>query len=502
MLALMRAFLLPILPLALVAACGPSKHQRLVSSAQKAEKQEQWVVAANEYGKACRLDPAQLAICQRAQEMRDYAVEIRSYRAMGLCNAGQLSACIGEIEAVREFRTTKYPKIAAVLDRAGNLALQQCKTEESTSLSQSVGALSCLQGWRKPLWDDSNFKGKYIVQSREIASGFLGLALKESPSNPGAKMSYNLAAACVAPVESQAQADMVTARQAFARNSQTQLVAKSSGGLTIPCQEFANASGRGLNCGASAHHQMELQLRTGSQAPRWQHTYVDSRHSKRYLYGTREVENPAYDRARVEYRMAEERVKSAEEDVRDKEYQCRQSEENSDCQAEESARRDLNSKEQARDTASDRFHAESPTITEDVYRDHEYTVRNHRWAAPFEARIQAGASNSIAARVEVVHTDAEQSGFSPANIPSDPVEPPSEYLFAERTRAWLKSKVTQTISGEMDRRAQNLVAQCPSGSAVECWATSHYWRGQTDFGIALLRSTIQSPSFQCTAEIL
>ncbi|MBL4635447.1 MAG: hypothetical protein JKY56_16420 [Kofleriaceae bacterium] len=489
-----------VLPVAALVACGPSKHQRLVSSAQKAEKNQQWVQAAIAYGKACSADPAQISICERAQVMRDYAVEIRSYRAQQYCHAGQLQACLQEIAPVRDFRTTVFPRIASVLASAGELAIRQCQPPgASPTLRLRLQGLACIQPWRAGLWDDPHYQQHYRTESRTVATGFLKLAVDER--DPGARLSYSMAASCLAPVEIKASEAMSNAAQLFGQQSETQLrmVRANSG---VSCQSLVSGLGRGLGCNAGSAHALDVDVLSSGNQSRWQHTYVDRSHTKRYLSGTRQITNPEYDRSKLEYEMAEDRVQSGKDEVREREYRCRETDEAYDCSAHKTSVRELKSLESSLRAASDRYRNEDPTITEDVYSDYEYTIRSHRWAAPFGAQIRAGGSSMVSPAMEVVYVDSEQSSFAPAGILSDPVDPPPLRYFQDHSNAWLKRQVQEQLVVEMGRRSEGVLAQCGDGAAVACWSTAHYWQGHNDFGLALLKYLSESDALRCTAGVL
>src|SRR5690554_4959922 len=103
---------------------GPSHQETLVKQARAHEKNKNWVEAAQAYGEACQLKPSDTATCKRADEIREYAVEIRSFDARNLCAAGKLAECLEALRPVREMQSANQGKVGEVLGQASALAIE------------------------------------------------------------------------------------------------------------------------------------------------------------------------------------------------------------------------------------------------------------------------------------------------------------------------------------------------------------------------------------------
>ncbi len=117
-----------------------------MKNGRAAEKRQAWLDAARLYGEACALKPSDAASCQRAQEMRDYGIEIRTYRARQLCSQGQLGPCIAEFRPLLSVSSNKQHLVQAVVDEAGALAVSQCAAS-APALTATLSELGCLQAW-------------------------------------------------------------------------------------------------------------------------------------------------------------------------------------------------------------------------------------------------------------------------------------------------------------------------------------------------------------------
>ncbi len=505
----MRSPLAALLFVSFCSSCGPSAHEKRLQSARQAERNQQWVQAALEYGAACRMDPAQVSICQRAQDTRDYAVEFRSYQALAHCKAGALSLCLQTIAPVREFRTTKSEKIREVLASASETASAQCTLQNREEGAPGLlTQFACLQQWREPLWEDPGYQKGFIAHARESAQSLVDLA-QRSAKYTGAQVAFLEAAQCIAPLSSAATRQKQFATDDFLRNASTELriFVRTNSKTNLErslCQELSSRLGRGLDCNANGAHALDLESTLLDNRPRWTTSRWQETKSKRYLAGTERVVNPEYDKARLEYEMADAHVRDAREEANDRGTVCSETEDSSDCSRHESALRTLEQREDELERARSRFHNEPQTIERDVYKDHQYTVTTHTWKAPFRVSVAVGdtvKSRTFSEAIHVVYTDVEHAGFSPANIQTDPFEPPGEDFFLRKALGWHKGYLEQLTRAEMDRRGREAVDTCQE-SSVQCWTTGRYWMGSEEFGLALAKNISHSEKFRCTHDLI
>lgn len=493
---------------------GPSRHETLVKQGLAAEKQEQWVQAAAIYQKACTLKPNAAATCLRAQEMRDYAVDLRTYQARKLCDAGQLQECLAQLAPVRELQSKNQPKVLEVINLAAALSTKQCFADDQArrALTPALAELRCLMGSREPLWASEAFRTHYGLRSRDIASLLLQRANNATQDADGSRLSFLQAAECLAPLTPQELQQVQVAQGHFLSRSQTHLdLQYTANGTTRPargtCMEIAAKIGRGLHCeSGSAPPQAPLRIAAEvfSLQPRWKRTHRDRRQVARYKAGTETLENPDYERAKIEYELADGRFREAERLARDREARCQDTKSESDCEAFESAQETSEDRQRELDDARHRFHKEPASITRDVFKDHAYVIRSHRWAAPFRASIRVGTATPAAEITEIVYTDSEQPGSSEAGIRADAFEAPAENYFRDESSRWLSARIESQLIDELGRRARQEVERC-SGDSVDCWATASFWLGITNFGLPLLEQISideQLPALQCTASLL
>jgi hypothetical protein len=505
-----RVAWIPLLIGASLACGGPSRHDTLLKEGQKAEKQEQWVQAAAIYQEACTLKPDDTATCERAQEMRDFAVDLRTYEARKLCDAGRLQECLTTLAPVRALKSKNRAKLLEVVNLAGALATKQCLASDRgrQELLPALAELRCLMGSREPLWEGDAFRAHYAARSRSVASMLIRRGADAASDAYGSRLGFLQAAACLAPLSDQHNQEGRTAQQAFATRAQTHFdLQYTANGTTRPargtCLEIANKVGRGLTCEAKATPQAPLVIAAEvfSLQPRWKKTHQDRQEVVNYKAGTETLPNPDYERARVEYELADGRFREAERVTSDRESRCRETQAESDCDAFESAEDTSDDRERELNNARRRFHSEPATITRDIYKDHSYVVRTHRWVAPFRASIRVGSASADAEIADIIYTDSEQQGFAEAGVRADSFQPPSATYFRDESSRWLSERIEAQLLGELSRRARAKVDGC-KGDIIDCWATASYWLGTTDLGLPLLQqlSTDKAlPALECTA---
>lgn len=488
--------------------CGaPSHHEVLVKRAKAHETNKNWVEAAEAYSEACQLKPSDAVTCKRAEEIREYAVEIRTYDARKLCAAGQLAECLESLRPVRAMQSTNQGKVLEVLEQASKLAIDQCVATAS-SLGASLVELGCLQRWREALWVVSNYRAHFTERSKSAASTLATLAQAQPATALGAKMSYLQAAGCLMPLAADLEQLLRSTSDAFVALSSTTLNLKYSVNGTTrqapgTCNALVASIGRGLRCDRvkSTHPELELSAEVFSVEPRWQQNYEDRQEVARYRAGTETLANPDYERARVEYELADQRFRDTERDTREREERCNQTQEASDCSAYDSIKRTYDDRLNELNRARSRFHNEPSTITRDVYKDHIYVVRTHRWSAPFRASVSLGGSASAPEVTTVQYTDVEQTGFPEAGVQTDRFEPPAANFFRDQSSQWLSQRLRYYIETEMQRRANDRAQNC-SGDRIDCWATANYWLGTSELGLPLLVELAGKTPLSCTASVL
>ncbi len=502
------------LSLAVLACGGPSQHETLLKDGRQAESQERWEVAATLYQRACDLKPTDTASCRRAQEMRDYSVNLRSYQAKKLCEEGRLQECLSTISSVRDMKTLNHGKVVEVLELAALLSQKAClaSDKERLSLVPALAELRCLVGNRAALWEAPTFRGHYEGRSRQIGGQLIERSKRAAQESFGTQLSFMQAAQCLVPLSPADLQSTARAQESFLAHAQTHFALQyTAGGGTSSapgtCLDIVTKFGRGLRCDGSqseSNAQLPMTAEVFSLRARWKRSHQDRRESVRYKAGTETRANPNYEQTRVEYELADGRYRDAERVANDREARCRETREDIDCDAFESAEDTSEDRLRELNQARQRFHSEPSTITEDVYKDHSYVVRDHRWAAPFRASIKVGSSTANAEITEIVYTDSEQPGFSEAGVRADSFEPPSENFFRDESGRWLISRIESQLLSEMNRRANEMVDTC-KGDRINCWARASYWLGTSNLGLPLLQQLSADtalPALECTASLL
>ncbi len=470
-------------------ACGgPSSRDQLVTQGRQAETQGNWLAAAQAYDSACQMDPNDSESCRRAQEMRDYAVELGSFNARKQCQAGQLVECVTTLRPIRRVKSRNQAKMLEVVAMASKMAISRCAAK-GTSMKDEVTEVGCLQQWQPDLWDNEAFRIRFAERSKHTSDELSKLSAKNA--SPGARVGYLSAAQCLAPLTNADAETLRASAQAFERQSLIPLklaytVNGNNKQAPGTCLEIAAALGGGLRCdidGPSRPLQINAEVYT--IMPRWQQTHQDDQKSARYLAGTRTVDNPDYEQARLEYQLAERRFSEIERVTEEREYRCNDSGSKYDCDQYNSTVSLFNQRQRELSTAKRRANNESPTHTEKVYRDHRYSVRSHRWEAPFRSSIRVGSEAARPEITQVVYTDVEQPGFAEAGIQADAFTPPGPTYYRDQGSRWLKSRLKAYVKAELAARSQKRIDHC-DGDELGCWITAMYWRGQTNYGVWLL----------------
>lgn len=483
----------------LLTACGPSHSQQLVAHGKQAEQQQDWIAAATAYDSACQVKPSDRATCARGDQMRDYAVDLYSFNAQKHCAAGRLGDCLATLKPIRSLKTSKASKISAVLSQAAQLASDRCSVKDD-SVKAAVTEVQCLQGWRTELWDSEAFRKHYASQATatsdllvEISEGQLGTAA-------GARLGYLRAADCLSPLSPAAKNALSVAARAFdARSAIPLKLTYTVKGTSRPapgtCHEIASAIGGGLRCDSAGFNNnpgIHATAEVYSVEPRWQRTHQDEQKSARYQSGTRTVENPDYQQARLEYELAEQRFAEIERTTNDSEQRCRRDGNDYDCDRYNGLVDTYNQRKRELSRARQQAQAEPATQTEDVYQEHLYSTRTHRWSAAFRASIRLGTESTQPEITEIVYSDIEQQGFAAAGITADRFEEPSPTYFRDQSGKWLIKRIKSRVRGELATRSMQLREGCDDD--LDCWITAERWSGNTQPGRWLLNGLAKNKS--------
>lgn len=509
------------------AACTPPNHARdaALRDAEAAKQRGDVVTAAFAYRAACRAEPQNRELCATAQRWGMDGANLVAARAKATCEGGgsfaniDVARCLAEVAPGRDL-VPQHGELLRLADNAGRAHAMRCLVEAPRDPAEAIALMRCMGEVRAQVATPA-YEVQVAAAGRQAAARFLDLAALDSVrSQPGAQAALWAAAACYDKSDEVQRRATTTRREFYAVSRQAlNLVVHGSGAvdpqqspaLSAICARTAELLGERAVCqtvvaGMVSPIMLDVDLRTSQPT----HQVREEPRQVRYQAGVNRYENPAYRTAVDRERQTRGDWQSAEREAREREAECNQakalaqsapeleSTARATCNTYDSAKRAADDRRRDHDSAESTLRSTDAMIEEPIYRDHAYTVRQHRWTVRWVAQLRLGDAAPSEVSDAVVYDDEEAPGFAPASIATDPLSPPGAGWFEAPVAVAVSARAAQLAEDELARRVAARRATCVgdrpvwTGDWLQCWAEATLWSGEEPSGLALLRAAAQA----------
>ncbi len=206
-----------------------------------------------------------------------------------------------------------------------------------------------------------------------------------------------------------------------------------------------------VRCSPDADISVDVDLSVGSL----DHSWDSRRHSRDYVAGVYEVENPARRDAMHEFRVASRALASAEERLAMAKDAGKPTDELEDL---------VRSRRSARERA-DRELASTPRFVERTeMAEYRWTAVHHTWSAPYDwtAKLDAaGARLSRNGSGALMYRGVDQRGFEPAEVRALRAHEPASSQVRGEAYGRTVTGVARMLDDQLDRAAALREGQCP-----------------------------------------
>lgn len=389
-------------------ACGNPNFRAAVNAAKDAEQRGDVATAAEQWTRACRIEPTDEEACTRAKGTSTTLRQNSVATAKPLCEAvGTYEACLDTLAQSRGLFPDD-PDMNALVDGGAALYVQSCQAKEDTaSLTGITGVVACLE----------KLKGKVarpayssLVDQQRKRAAVLCARNFDAPSL-AAGHAFRVAARCL-DASSESQADVDSAAVKWMTKRRVSLRASvSGGGLTDAssyCSGVAKALGPFASCATSGGI-LSVSLMANTRLDETRHAVREELKDATFVAGYTQQTNPAYIEAERRVANARQAVRMSDRNTSQYYRQSRES----DLQ---NALRDLQN---------------TPTmVTVPVNETVNYTVRYHNWVTPWAYQLSvAGVSDTAQNSGEAVYDDTENPGIPKANVVADMLQSPTRSTF-------------------------------------------------------------------------
>jgi hypothetical protein len=493
---------------------GNAARDRALDAAALARSRGDLVGEVLAMREACAADPKNQDVCGRAGAIGEHArIQLRgsAQAACGVVSAaspGSIAGCIDAVEPLRRLFPDDPDRIR-LSDLAGAAFAERCGRDAPTDAPAAIARIRCADAGIDAIATPA-YSAWAATTRTDAARVLVGLASAPGATERlGARAALLSAAACVsATAASEAQVD--PAVRAFREASAPTLHVRSKGlPATELCSATAAAAGGRLACAAAADSRAIVLEASVSIAP-IRHTVAERTEVARYLAGTDRYENPEYRiRARDEIRTRED-TRAAEADYRRDQQMCDEAdaalstagycadcaeriERDRACRRAEDSRAMWETRDADWSRARAAFEATPAMIEHEDWRDTSYVIRDHHWAAPWEAAVRAlpGQTSSLSGAAGA--DDSEHHGSNLAGIAADPLTPPDGTWYLGAIQRDVAASLANLARTELAARATTLRARCPAEDPdwadpawLDCYASATLLVGDRSLGEALL----------------
>jgi hypothetical protein len=501
------------LSLALVVLGGcNTAYREAMSRARDAAINGDFLTAAFAYRDACRAAPDDEEACSRAPTFAQKATDQALADARPACDAGDLDRCIQPLLPAHDLMPS-HPEVNGLLEKAGQVHAERCaQWKPEGPLATAVAHLACLQ-LRAAQLPVPGYQALLTERADRLGARFGELAATaRGPRTAGAAAVLWSAAQCFAPGDA-LNTRVQQARQDFLSQSAIPIVAELGGSmsnrvadaLTDVCGRLSSGLPPWTRCvrpGTAPGPVEPLQLSVSARIQRPRETVARDVRSVRYVSGTREVPNPAYETVHKSLHITERQLRDLERPKRDKEAACEQlrkthgascvgcpkeANQKTVCDEAKELAETWKRLDGEREAARQELTKHPATLTEEIHDTFTYPVRMVRWSSDFQFTLQANTQGGVqpvqqsgALRFE----DEEHVGFSPAGLKPNPLEEPPVQAYADAFLQQLAPHVFEAVRRDGEVRGAARRAECgelPEGWGlpwVQCWAEASLWGGQ------------------------
>lgn len=483
---------------AFVLLCCNSPVQRALLRAEQAYAKGDLALAAMSYREACKLDPTDEAVCQRAELTTQAAVDASLRIAQPRCVAGDAQGCLDALRPARDLRQDE--RVLQLVDLAAQAHVRRCAAFPMVEPEDAVLHVRCLEAASKAVGTASYQK---VVRDERLKAASLVRSVipAGSTSQGSAHVLFGLAYCLGGEPPDREERERALGQFLAAAQVPWRLTMTGPGGGPAPasfsCEHLTGRLPLGARCAMGADKALEVGLQVELLPPT--HQTTQTYREVRYVAGTRTVRNPEHDRLRDEHRSAKRAYEDAQRDYRVAQADCDSADQMHfregrcyDCYA-----RTL------RDTACNRAEAlrvifnervddynqlvaaknRTPETSEQVdYDTFRYLETGHRWDATYRFALRLGNTTQNQQGL-LSFSRVEHPGFPPANLAEKPLRVPMQSEYHEQLVQQLQGHLLEALAQELRARGQRRRAECGAAPAkwqrawLECWTEATLWSG-------------------------
>ncbi|MCL2823725.1 MAG: hypothetical protein FWD57_07020 [Polyangiaceae bacterium] len=456
----------------LLAGCS-SPFKTAVRNAKDAESAGDTLAAAEYYSEACEQKPSDYAICAKAKRLskEEHARVLQTIRRA--CEAGDVSRCILRLREVEELNPNA-PETMELMERCGEAFAQKCESDTTSQPAnhpieiayRHLFHIRCLESAKliQELPGYSNIVKKNRAKAAKSFSDIVDNSVEDNL--PGTAYTLLAASNCLSP-----------RTETIRRRQQSRSVFLNENTTPISVQVVAEGVNRKVNINQlCSNGTLPLGTRCASARPaRYPlievhfdieleqpvHTTVVNHTSKRYVSHYVTVPNEAYTNRRDRLESLDQLSESMSDLGDEARRDCRDNDQ-STCRAADVANAVSAAASAVRIVETFRPEPRR-TRQEPVYGTFEYAITQHTWTADYAVEITTidPSGTKKTQRIgRLTYKDTEHPGFAAADVPQNPLKPPSRTHFDQKMKEWAIAQLASTVSRLQTRRASAHLAAC------------------------------------------
>lgn len=454
--------------LALTACRTPFKIA--IEQAEQALLRNDLAEAARQYLIACRIDPDEKKVCDKAKNLTTEVVQKAVEDASLALGKGDIDYALDLIAPARRISTD--PRLFQIAENAGDALAERCAAPEN-ELILKAAEVRCLESRHRKV---AVQKYTDLIGTKRDEAAALMLARAKDEKFPTLASTLRDVALC-------------TAKASIRKEERDSGERRMLDAVSIPFALKVKATGLGdatdvLQGGCAVVDQRKaarcvkqtkdgiVSLQLDASVSDLSHTVQDDRRSVRYVAGIDRVPNPRYKELKHKLRRLEDELSTKRSRASQAQGRCsgaQGADRDRLCQDASAAQSD------ARSTESDRDHVESELrntpeqIDQERWEYYNYTARVHQWWVDFTLRIARDGAEPQAATGRLDYGGEDRVGFAPAKVTASVARAPTFRDFANDLYPREADLIRAAVRDVMLERAKATEDSCGTSDGAFFW---------------------------------
>lgn len=432
-----------------------------IEAAEQALLRNDLAAAARHYLTACRIDPDETKICEKAKNLTTEVVQKAVEDASLALGKGDVDFCLDVLAPARLISTDT--RLFQIAENAGDALAERCAGPDDDMIAKTA-EVRCLESRHRKV---ATTKFTQHVRDRRGDAAALMLArVKTSEAKQPALANVLRAVAMCTAKESvrKEERDLGEKRllDAVSIAFNLRVKAQGLGDATDVLQSACSAveSRKAARCVKSARDGA-IVLNVEANVSELNHTVQEDHRSVRYVAGIDRVPNPRFKEARHKVRRLEDEVRESKRKRDSAQSRCNsapQTSRETECRYARDADSDLRSAESDLRSAESTLSNTPELIDQERWENYNYVARVHRYWVDYTLRLAREGAEPQAATGRLEYGGEDRTGFSPANISASVSAPPTFRDFANdlypREASLIRGSVADTMS-EIAKRTED-----------------------------------------------